>query len=109
MSEARKILTFPFKLLGKGTMCLFKKQVIRSTEGVSWASTQQYHQYLNAGNQGLLLNGEEAQLTPSVLRITCFLKRHIVPFPKSLKGKVRIFLASDIEIKKVRGYFLLWR
>ena len=63
MSEARKILTFPFKLLGKGTMCLFKKQVIRSTEGVSWASTQQYHQYLNAGNQGLLLNGEEAHLS----------------------------------------------
>jgi len=76
MSEAKKIVTFPFKVLGAGAMYLLKGQVLQSRTGADFAKPSDYRSYLNSSNRGLLLDGEHLRLSePESFQNVCVIAR----------------------------------
>lgn len=58
-----KTLKFPFQIIGKGLLYLFKDRVLTSTSGAEFATSDNYSSYLNSWNKGLLLDGVAARLS----------------------------------------------
>jgi len=54
---------FPFRLIGSTAEFLFKKRILRSYEGAEWASPREVNAFLNARNNGLLMDGDARRLS----------------------------------------------
>jgi len=63
MSQAKDIITFPFKLMAVGLKYLIKGKVLNSTSGADFADKSDYSSYLNTNNSGLLLDGDRLHLS----------------------------------------------
>lgn len=58
-----KTLEFPFKVIGKGLVYLFKERTLTKITGAKFSEKRDYERYLNPGNKGLLLDGLDARLS----------------------------------------------
>jgi type IV secretory pathway TraG/TraD family ATPase VirD4 len=61
--KTKELVSFPFKMLGKGLKYLFMGQVMNSKTGATFAKKSDYSQYLHARNTGLLLDGVRLKLS----------------------------------------------
>jgi type IV secretion system protein VirD4 len=62
MESLLKLFFWPFRALGMVAMFLFKRQLLNRTEGARLAESGDYSGRLNAGNTGLLLDGDQLRL-----------------------------------------------
>lgn len=63
MESMLKIFFLPFRAIGLVLMFLFKRQVLKQTEGARLAQKGDYSGRMNAGNTGLLLDGDTLRLS----------------------------------------------
>jgi len=63
MMDAKNLLKFPFKLMGTGLKYLVMGKVLNDKSGAGFADKAGYSKYLNARNNGLLLDGNDLRLS----------------------------------------------
>ena len=63
MTDSKKIITMPFKLIRSGAMYLLKGHVLNKTTGADFANKSSYRDYLSSNNKGLLLDGNSLRLS----------------------------------------------
>ena len=63
MSEAEKIIKYPFKLLWTGLKYLFLGYVLKNKTGAKFSNEFEYNDFLSSRNKGLLLDGAKLRLS----------------------------------------------
>ena len=65
IDTVKAAFTFPFKAIGWGTMFVVKGRLLNQHSGAKFAKPRERGQWLNAGNTGLLLDGQSLRLSES--------------------------------------------
>ena len=63
MSQAKKVVTIPFKLMATGAKYLLSGYVLNKTTGARFAKPADYREYLSSRHRGLLLDGYNLRLS----------------------------------------------
>jgi type IV secretory pathway TraG/TraD family ATPase VirD4 len=63
MMDAKDVIMFPFRLMGKGAKYLILGKVLNRKTGAKFAKKAEYSKYLNSHNTGLLIDGDSLKLS----------------------------------------------